>query len=135
MSHEKNMIAILHYSIQAIDGVLKKDREEVRKISEKKQQMTGNAKFSNKTAKDQQKMDLLYSEIGRLEKARKVASQLLANSQHNESFYKTIITSSQWNDWVKLQEYEIEFDVHESIECGVISNNHWQAFLEFIKTT
>ena len=69
------------------------------------------------------------------EKARKVASQLLANSQHNESFYKTIITSSQWNDWVKLQEYEIEFDVHESIECGVISNNHWQAFLEFIKTT
>jgi len=126
------MVAILHYAIKAIDDVLKKDRSDVMKLSEKKQKMTNNAKFSNGTAKDQQKMDLLYSEISRLEKARKVAEQLLVNANSNENFYKTVISSQQWIKWVDYQEEQMEFDVHESIECGVISEKHFQAFLEFI---
>lgn len=133
MDNSKHMIAILHYAIKAIDSVLEKDIKLVRTISEKKQQMNSNAKFSNRTAKDQQKMELIYSEISRLKKAKKIASQILANNQAGESFYQTIMSSPQWQDWVRLQEEEMDFDVYESIECGVISSNHFQAFLKFLK--
>lgn len=50
------------------------------------------------------------------------------------TFYSTVVTSPQWETWVKQNEEHPEYDVHESIETGWLSQKHFQAFLEFCKT-
>ena len=51
----------------------------------------------------------------------------------NPIFLQTICKSPQWKKWVKYQREKQEFDVAESMECGWLSDKHWQAFLKFAK--
>lgn len=48
-----------------------------------------------------------------------------------ETYYSTIVNSSIWNEWKKHCEETMEWDLHESIECGLLSDKHWQAFLSW----
>jgi len=62
----------------------------------------------------------------------------------DESWYSTIVNSKEWGKWEKEQRkrfrngekfgYEGCFDIDESRECGLMSENHWQSFISFIKT-
>lgn len=47
------------------------------------------------------------------------------------TFYDTIIASPQWQAWVKENEVRPRYDVHESMECGWLSPQHFQAFMLF----
>jgi len=54
------------------------------------------------------------------------------------SFWKTVVTSKQWEEWegevnkrLHRGKFEKAFDVGESRECGWLSPNHFQAFLDF----
>jgi hypothetical protein len=49
------------------------------------------------------------------------------------TFYHTVVDSPQWKEWVKFNEETPNFDVHESMECGWLSEKHFQAFIEFCK--
>ena len=49
----------------------------------------------------------------------------------HESFWKTVITSSQWEAWEKVAGKE-GWDTDECRECGWISPQHFQAFIKFI---
>jgi hypothetical protein len=49
----------------------------------------------------------------------------------NPSFYRTIVDSYQWKEWVNYNEQIPKFDVHESMECGWLSEKHFQAFMSF----
>jgi hypothetical protein len=49
----------------------------------------------------------------------------------NPTFYDTIIVSPEWQAWVRENEIEPRFDVHESMECGWLSKEHFAAFLKF----
>lgn len=49
------------------------------------------------------------------------------------SFYRTIVDSPEWEAWVKLNEAYPMFDVHECMECGWLSPQHFAAFLSFVK--
>jgi hypothetical protein len=58
----------------------------------------------------------------------------------HESFWKTVVTSTQWKEWVKENSRRMHlkpigecFDIDECRECGWISPAHFQAFLEFVK--
>jgi hypothetical protein len=51
----------------------------------------------------------------------------------NPTFYQTIVRSPQWQAWVKKNEKDPQFDVHESVETGWLSEKHWQAFLEWVR--
>src|SRR3990167_3537915 len=44
------------------------------------------------------------------------------------SFWKTIIESPEWKEWIKIAEY----DIPECEELGIISKEHWEDFLKFI---
>jgi len=54
-----------------------------------------------------------------------------------QTFYEAIVHSPQWKAWVQYNEDNMDneevrcFDVHESIECGWLSDNHFQEFLLF----
>ena len=48
---------------------------------------------------------------------------------HN-SFWKTIVESKEWKEWEKVA-YENGFDWSESTECGWLSPQHFQAFLDW----
>jgi len=56
----------------------------------------------------------------------------------NPTFYDTVINSKEWKAWAEhlhqeaLQE-RLHFDIAESVECGWLSENHWNAFIEFTK--
>jgi len=66
------------------------------------------------------------------------------------SFWKTITQSKIWEKWYKEQMKRMEnckcfdsvdrctctiFDIDESQECGNLSENHWEAFMDFCKKT
>lgn len=51
----------------------------------------------------------------------------------NPSFYRTIMDSPQWQAWVKHNEETPQYDVHESMELNWFSQNHWQAFIKWVK--
>ena len=51
------------------------------------------------------------------------------------TYYETIVNSKIWNEWREYQEKTLEFDIVESIECGYLSDKHWQAFIEWVKNT
>lgn len=48
------------------------------------------------------------------------------------SFWKTVITSPQWQAWAKKNRKETRWDIDECEECGWISEEHFQEFLQFI---
>ena len=50
----------------------------------------------------------------------------------HSSFWKTIIESKQWEEWIKSEEGR-NFDTSESQECGWFSKNHFTAFIERIE--
>jgi len=47
------------------------------------------------------------------------------------SFWKTVITSPQWQEWSKKQREECRWDTTEAEECGWLSEEHFQDFLNF----
>jgi len=56
----------------------------------------------------------------------------------NPTFYDTIIRSKQWQKWEKEQERRKEddnwkgvFDYDESRECGLLSSEHFESFMDF----
>jgi hypothetical protein len=51
----------------------------------------------------------------------------------NPTFYKTIVRSKHWQEWVKYQEQKIKFDVHESMEMDWLSPEHFEAFIKYIQ--
>lgn len=61
----------------------------------------------------------LREKIGRLAKHAKIAGALLR--------------SHEWEVWVKKNEKEPMFDVEETRELGIMSDKHWNAFVEFIR--
>ena len=50
------------------------------------------------------------------------------------SYYETIVNSKIWNEWREHQEKTLEFDIVESIECGYLSDKHWEAFIRWIES-
>lgn len=60
------------------------------------------------------------------------------------TFWKTVVESDQWEEWEKEvrkrltklnndEEHDTVWDVDECRECGWISQDHFQDFIEFIK--
>jgi len=54
-------------------------------------------------------------------------------SKLNPTFKKTICKSQIWQEWIKYQEKKMEWDVGESTECGWLSDEHWEAFISWVK--
>lgn len=55
------------------------------------------------------------------------------NDSHNPTFYDSVVHSPEWELWIKECEKTLDFDVHESMECGWLSPKHFAAFLNFVK--
>jgi len=67
---------------------------------------------------------------------------------NEQDFYHTIIRSPQWEAWEKENDFNMltnqyhsiddykhkVFDTAESRDLGLISQEHWQEFIKFIKT-
>ena len=56
----------------------------------------------------------------------------------NPTFYDTVVHSKEWKAWEEYLHQEamqdrLHFDIDESIECGWLSENHWNAFIKFTK--
>jgi hypothetical protein len=49
------------------------------------------------------------------------------------TFYGTVVSSKEWQAWVKENEQNPKWDVHESMETGWLSPGHFSAFLNFTK--
>lgn len=47
------------------------------------------------------------------------------------TFYDTIVGSPEWKEWRELNNETHNFDVAESEECGLLSHEHFAAFLEW----
>lgn len=54
----------------------------------------------------------------------------MKNEIDNPTYYQTIVRSPQWQAWGKVA-YEHGFDWYESVECGWLSQKHFEAFLEW----
>ncbi len=65
-------------------------------------------------------------------------------NRENDTFYRTIINSSQWKEWEieqtrrfaicqkeKRKVWNGVYDMPECVECGWISQDHFQDFLKF----
>ena len=53
----------------------------------------------------------------------------------NPTYYETIVKSDIWKEWTKYAEDKLLFDMSESIECGWLSDKHWEAFIDWIEET
>ena len=51
----------------------------------------------------------------------------------NSSFYRTLVDSPQWKLWLRYNDIDPQWDVHESMECDWLSPRHFQAFIEFCR--
>ena len=54
----------------------------------------------------------------------------------NPTFYQTVVHSKEWKAWTEYLHQEalqdrLHFDIDESVECGWLSDRHWNAFMEF----
>lgn len=49
------------------------------------------------------------------------------------SFWKTVISSPQWQAWAKKNRKAMRWDTDECEECGWISEEHFQEFISFLK--
>ena len=54
-------------------------------------------------------------------------------TEENPTFYETVVGSPEWQLWVKENETNPRYDVHESMETGWLSQGHFDAFLNFVK--
>lgn len=54
--------------------------------------------------------------------------------EKDQSFYHTVVSSDAWQAWIKKNEDFPQWDVYESMELGLLSAGHFQAFIEFCKT-
>lgn len=52
----------------------------------------------------------------------------------NPTYYETIVKSDIWKEWTQYAEDNMLFDMAESIECGWLSDNHWEAFINWVRT-
>jgi len=51
-----------------------------------------------------------------------------------ETIYRAVVNSKEWEDWVEYNESgEGMWDVWETQEADLMSGEHWNAFVEFIK--
>lgn len=56
------------------------------------------------------------------------------NKMHERpTFYKTVVESPQWQAWIEHAEAQ-GFSTVESVELGLLSREHFQAFISFVKT-
>lgn len=46
------------------------------------------------------------------------------------TYYDTLVNNRHWQKWGEVAE-EHGFDWHESVECGWLSEEHFQAFLDW----
>ena len=53
---------------------------------------------------------------------------------NHPTYYGTVVASPQWALWVKENEQRPKWDVHESMETGWLSPEHFSAFLAYCKT-
>lgn len=62
----------------------------------------------------------------------------------HSGFWKTVVQSPQWIEWEKYnnslswedrKKLDLMYDIDECRECGWISQDHFQAFIRFIKNT
>ena len=51
----------------------------------------------------------------------------------NPTYYQTIVSSDIWKKWTKHCEKTMDWDIHESIECGWLSPEHWSAFIKSLE--
>jgi len=49
------------------------------------------------------------------------------------SYYDTIVQSDIWQQWADHQREVMEWDIDESIECGWLSPEHWNAFIRWLE--
>lgn len=74
-----------------------------------------------------------------IENIRDACEEYLLKDKDYPTFYRTITNSKEWKEWVKWNEKNTEkegiitYDICESTECGWLSKEHWNAFLNFIK--
>lgn len=49
-----------------------------------------------------------------------------------QTYYGAVVNNPLWQEWEK---YAVEqgFDWHESVECGWLSDQHFVAFLNWVK--
>lgn len=52
----------------------------------------------------------------------------------NPTYYKTIVNSDIWKEWAKYAEDNLLLDMPESIECGWLSPEHWDAFIKWVRS-
>ncbi len=51
----------------------------------------------------------------------------------HSSFWRTIITSKEWEALKKYNGKKMNWDFPENEELGILSPLHWKAFISFIK--
>lgn len=51
----------------------------------------------------------------------------------NPTYYETIVKSDIWKEWTKYAQDNLLFDMPESIECGWLSNKHWEEFIKWVR--
>lgn len=64
---------------------------------------------------------------------RKRTIQVLEEKNENPTYYETIVRSDIWKEWTKYAEDNLLFDMPESIECGWLSDRHWETFIKWVK--
>lgn len=52
---------------------------------------------------------------------------------YHDTFWSTVITSPQWKAWKEYAKPKMLYDFDENEELGIISNEHFQDFIKFIK--
>lgn len=79
-------------------------------------------------------IDSLIDKVSKAKDEERWCGTCKGCSNGHPSFWKTIVQSKEWGKWYKHASKNHLFDVDESQECGWMSLNHWNSFLEFIKT-
>lgn len=51
--------------------------------------------------------------------------------KHDPTFYRALVDSSEWQAWVRQNELYPQWDVHESMDTGWLSPQHFAAFMKF----
>ena len=50
---------------------------------------------------------------------------------HHDSMWKSLVTSKEWKAWCAKQ--NLQFNVDEAQELGIMSAAHFKAFIKFVK--
>jgi hypothetical protein len=52
--------------------------------------------------------------------------------QEEPTFYRAVVRSPEWQEWNKYA-YKRGWDWDESTECGLLSEEHFKAFLDWVR--